>query len=664
MNYIEEYPENNLAKAMDVCRAGLISLGRPKRVGALEVSQKSILPTALGVEKYDLTRTPYARQVLDDLNLSNRSWTTVCFCAVQRAGKSQPGEFLLGSAIYNNVDSLVMFGTQSLARDGSNQGFRRLIANNPELKKQMLGGHGNSVFTQKSKSGAFITYLWPSESNIRQRTATVTWANDSDMFGDIDGKGDVVGLLHARGQTKGSRQMHFVESAPYALIDIEHGDAKPLGMFEAYPTQGIAGIWAKGTRFLWFWTCEGCGDKFHAGPENFHVNLDIEPGEAAKQAFVACPHCGQTYNQPAEKHRLNISGQWHGPDMVTPQTAPANKIRSYRLYGPAAGFMSWFDLAFDWAQSHKTANDTGDKSTLQRAYTSSMGLQWVDPDASTEDALRGIEDRAEETEKKTVADGVHFLTTSVDQQKNRFVVQVHGWGEGSECWLVDRYNISNSPNRVGTDGKNLSIAPGEYAEDFRALDKVIEREYKTKNGAVMKSAIVTLDSGGIDDATKNAYDYWKAWQKQTSDKSVFRLIKGRDIGERIAKSDSVASNSGVVLWLLNVHRLKDEVMFALGREESGPRYVHFPNWLGDWFYDELRSERKNEKGKYEKIKSKSNNEALDLLAYGFASYTMAGGEKIDFKNPPPWAKKAGSRAETAPSTAQFNWSSVGKTLNG
>jgi phage terminase large subunit GpA-like protein len=105
-------------------------------------------------------------------------------------------------------------------------------------------------------------------------------------------------------------------------------------------------------------------------------------------------------------------------------------------------------------------------------------------------------------------------------------------------------------------------------------------------------------------------------------------------------------------------------MFALGREESGPRYVHLPNWLGDWFYDELRAEKKNDKGKYEKIKAKSNNEALDLLAYGFSSYTMAGGEKLDFKNPPPWAKRAGDRMEMAPATAQFNWASLGKTLNG
>jgi hypothetical protein len=77
--YTKEYPENKLLKARDVCMEGLLSLGRPRRVGALEVAEKSILPTALGVEKYDLSRTPYARQILEDLNLSNRDWTAVVF---------------------------------------------------------------------------------------------------------------------------------------------------------------------------------------------------------------------------------------------------------------------------------------------------------------------------------------------------------------------------------------------------------------------------------------------------------------------------------------------------------------------------------------------------------------------------------------------------------
>ena len=666
MSYVATYTNNNVLRSVDVVIDGIRALGKPERIGPLEIAQNSVLPTALGVEKYDIDRTPYARQIMSDLNLANRDWNTVVFCAVQRAGKSQIGEFLLASAITSSVDALVMYGTQALARDGQNQGLRRLVNNNEGLKNKVLGGHGNSVFSIKTKAGSFITGIWPSASNIRQRTAQVTVANDADLLGDLDGKGDVIGLLHARGQTKGTRQMHFVESAAYAPVTIDHDDVQPLdGLFDAYPAAGVVGLWMEGTRCLWFWTCESCGEKFHAGPENFHVNLDIDPKDAADSAYVACPHCGQIYTKQNEKYRLNLGGQWLGPGMLPVEELPKNKVRSYRLFGPAAGFAPWDELALDWAKAWKIAKESGDKSKLQRAYTSSMGLQWVDPDASKEDPLDGIEKRAIDVEKSIVADDVHFLTTSIDQQKKRFVVQVIGHGRDGEKWLVDRYNVTQSPMRVGEDGKPMTIEPASYSEDWVALDKVIEREYKTKDGAVMKAKIVTLDTGGNGDATENAYSYWKKWVKTASDKNVLRLIKGRDTGERIDKSEVTKSKSGVILYLLNVTRLKDEVAFSLARAEPGPLYVHFPKWLGEWFYDELRSEVKDSKtGKWSKKKEKTNNEALDLLGYSFAAYTMAGGETIDYDNPPNWAKRAKDRKDDGSKADDLDWlKGMAKRLN-
>jgi phage terminase large subunit GpA-like protein len=240
-----------------------------------------------------------------------------------------------------------------------------------------------------------------------------------------------------------------------------------------------------------------------------------------------------------------------------------------------------------------------------------------------------------------------------------------GYGREGEAWLVDRYNVSQSPNRVGEDGKALTISPFEYPEDWDALEKVIDRVYLAQSGAEMKSVKVLCDSGGKDDATNNAYRFWKKYAKDGKNAGVFWLIKGRDTGERLVKSETVLNQSGVPLWLLNVHRLKDESMFALGREEPGPRYVHFPQWLGDWFYEELRSEVKDAKtGKWDKRRKKMNNEAWDLLSYGWAGYTMAGGEKINFDSPPPWAIRADKRIIKAPATAQFNWATIGKTLNG
>lgn len=669
--YINQYPNNALVDPFSVCSAGVQALGKPKRVGPLELSKKAFLPTALGVERYDINKTPYLRQVMEDLNLSNRGHTTVVLCGVQRSGKSQPGEFLLWSGIENNVDSLVMFGQQGLARDGSNQGFRRLIQNNPSLKKQMLGGHGSSVFTQKSKAGAFITYLWPSEGNIRQRTSTITWANDADLLGTLEGKGDVIGLLHARAQTKKSRAMHFVESAPYASITQAHDDVlafEEMDIFDAYPAPGTISLWMQGTRCLWFWGCLSCGEHFHAGPENFHVNLEIDPREAAEAAYVSCPHCGQIYDKAAEKYQLNMQGEWFGPGVIPVPDLPKNKIKSYRLYGPAAGFMGWDELALDWAKAWKIANETGDKASLQRAFTSSMGRQWVDPFAKQEQKI-DLESRLEEGDKRVVPDDAHFLITTIDQQKSRFVVQVEAFGRDCECWIVDRYNVTQSPNRVGEDGKPLTIAPGSYEEDYSALDRVFKRPYKTAAGSVVTTKMVLMDSGGGESATQNTYTYWKKYIKGGGDPNFFRLVKGRDTGERIDKSATTKDKSGVILHLLNVNRLKDEVAFMMARSEPGARYLHIPSWLGSWFLDELQSEVKDPKtGKWSKKKEKANNEAFDLTGYGLAGFTLAGGETLDFDSPPSWAKRMGDRGNDGSgesSGSDLDWmKNMAKRLNG
>ena len=61
-------------------------------------------------------------------------------------------------------------------------------------------------------------------------------------------------------------------------------------------------------------------------------------------------------------------------------------------------------------------------------------------------------------------------------------------------------------------------------------------------------------------------------------------------------------------------QLKDRVTNSLKRETPGPNYVHFPRWLGEWFYDELTYEERGADGKWRKP-GKGANEAFDLMVY-------------------------------------------------
>ncbi|HFU4322716.1 TPA: terminase gpA endonuclease subunit, partial [Escherichia coli] len=84
--------------------------------------------------------------------------------------------------------------------------------------------------------------------------------------------------------------------------------------------------------------------------------------------------------------------------------------------------------------------------------------------------------------------------------------------------------------------------------------------------------------------------------------------------------------------------LKDRVNNALWRDSPGPGYVHFPDWLGSWFYDELTYEERSSDGKWSKP-GRGANEAFDLMVYAEALVILHGYEKIRWPDAPEWASR-------------------------
>ncbi|EFG9813999.1 phage terminase large subunit family protein, partial [Escherichia coli] len=91
-----------------------------------------------------------------------------------------------------------------------------------------------------------------------------------------------------------------------------------------------------------------------------------------------------------------------------------------------------------------------------------------------------------------------------------------------------------------------------------------------------------------------------------------RLIN-RTFPDNTGRSARRARASGdVALWLVQTDAFKDRVNNALWRDTPGPNYIHFPDWLGRWFYDELTYEERGSDGKWRKP-GRGANEAFDLL---------------------------------------------------
>lgn len=254
--------------------------------------------------------------------------------------------------------------------------------------------------------------------------------------------------------------------------------------------------------------------------------------------------------------------------------------------------------------------------------------------------------RAEPLGEKVVPHGVRFLVATIDVQKSRFVVQVHGVKPAVntvDIVVVDRFDIQKS-ERYDEDGERYFVNPASYGEDWDLItSRVIERTYPLSDGSGrhMSIRLVCCDSGGRAGVTTRAYEYYRRLRTQGHSGRFF-LVKGepKKSAPRVQKSypdsdrkDRAAGARGEIpVLMLNTNILKDWVDSALGRTEPGAGYIQFPDWLNIEFYKELCAETRNLKGEWENP-NRFRNESWDLLTYCYAACVFLRAEKIDWDSP-------------------------------
>ena len=97
----------------------------------------------------------------------------------------------------------------------------------------------------------------------------------------------------------------------------------------------------------------------------------------------------------------------------------------------------------------------------------------------------------------------------------------------------------------------------------------------------------------------------------------------------------------VPIGQFNPNRFKDDFIGQLKVGVEGPNYIHLPMWLKDhspdlsWF-EQLVSERPNNAGRWEKIKSGARNEALDLMVMTHVLAHLHGIQHVNWDRPKPW----------------------------
>ena len=257
---------------------------------------------------------------------------------------------------------------------------------------------------------------------------------------------------------------------------------------------------------------------------------------------------------------------------------------------------------------------------------------------------------------RVVPAGVRFLLATVDVQKRKFVVQIHGIAPGQDIYIIDRFDIWKS-ERLDEESHPYPVAPATYGEDWNLLTKqVLDRTYPLddKSGRAMAVRFVVCASGGAKSATgsgagttEKAYKYYRSLKK-AGKTARFRLLKGHGDPNRqrveetrpdAERKDRHAGARGEIpLLMINANLLKDALDGLLDNTEPGTGMIHFPLWLArefPAFFEELTAEVRIPGKGWAPIRAR--NEAWDLLVYCLAILAWLKVERIDWDKPPAWA---------------------------
>ena len=608
-----------------------------------------------------------APYMVEPMNLArSRLFESVVFMGPARSGKTVAlvDGVLAYSVADDPADCMVIQTSQATAEDFSKMRIRRAIQGSPVLAGKISPrSHDDNVYLKLFRSGMAIRFGWPSIGQLSGKDLRRVLMTDVDNFTGDMSIDEAFGLALKRTQTYMSAGICIAESSP--AKDYADRKWRASSQHEAPPAPGIASLYNRGDRRLFYWPCPDCGEHFAATagvelfrlPEFDELKLRLETEDplqmADHYACIWCPHCGVQIEQ-RHKRSMTLAGKWVGQGQTINRRGEIagelirSRTASFWLGGVAAAYQSWSSLLERYFQAIKQYATNGETKPLKTTVNVDQAMPFLPPAVGKQQSAHAIQERAEDWPQGSVPEGVRFLTAQVDVQAGQrrgFVVQVNGWGRDREHWVIDRYALKSS-EREGDNGM-LPIDPAGYAEDWRRLvDKCIDRRYPLADGSgrTMPVRLTVCDSGGEDGVTARAYEFHRYLAK-SGKAHKFRLVKGDGTPKapRVAQSYPDTSkrgdrNSGsagdVPVLRLNTNDIKDTIAADLGRSDPGPGYWHFPSWLPTSFYDEMTAESRGPKGW---ISSGKKNETLDLCVYGEAAFIWCGGDKIKWDHPPSWA---------------------------
>jgi phage terminase large subunit GpA-like protein len=629
---------------------------------------------------WSLRRTPYLKEPQD--MLTSLDYQGMVFVGPARTGKTFMGlNFLTHTVMTDPADMMYVHMDRENARKWSKGDLERYLEASTDVRaEQFTNRKADNTFDKEFKSGMRFLLTYPTASNLSGITVPRVWLIDYERMDDnVDGEGNPFDLAKKRTTTFKRFGMTVAEASPNPNKEIQDPKWRPSTPHEAPPIRGIFELYNRGDRRRWNWSCPQCQEAFEPDFKLLVYPDTADIMEAKEATVLGCPCCGFPM-QPAMKEELNWNGRWVKDGTVwlpkenqivarNGMRAARSTIASFWMKGPAAAYQDWGELVENYLRAVKALEDTGDDAPLRKTVTTDQGMYYIPQsrlsERSPEDLKNVAEDWGSTEDEPTVPHGVRFIIAAADVQKTSFVVQVHGFMANGDMAIIDGFKVRLS-NRLNGNGERLPIEPSVFGEDWQTLvEEVLQKTYPLADGSGRRMRIRALgcDSGGAEGVTTHAYNTWRKLRKDgNGDHRRFCLVKGepsktwpraRTTWPDSSKKDKHAVAKGdVPVILLNSNLMKDQVSVMMARsvadeanDEVKGGKLRFPDWMPDWFYNQMTTEIRTEKG-WDNPR-KRRNESFDLAYYALGlairpmenhvPYITFNVDRLDFADPPIWA---------------------------
>lgn len=676
---IREAPHGHLEDLVAVSFQGMRA---SNRMTVTEAAQKyTKIGSGGGYSKpWSVDKTPYLKEPQDVL--TSLDFQGMVFVGPARTGKTVMGlNWLNHTVMTDPADMLYVHMDMMNARKWSKGDLdRSLIASTAVRAEQITARQYDNTFDKTFKSGMRFLLTYPTASNLSAITVGRVMFIDYDRMDDnVDGEGNPYDLGSMRTTTFKRFAMTAAESSPNPSKEIQDPRWIPETPHAAPPIKGIFELYNRGDRRRYYWCCPSCSEWFEPDFSLLSYPKTGDIMEAREKTVMVCPHNGCVI-EPRLKESLNSSGKWirdgevilpTGEVAVRPgERVARSSIASFWLKGPAAAYQEWGQLVEKYLRAMKALEETGDDGPLRKTITTDQGSYYVPQSRMSEISPEALKNRSEDwgstPERPTVPHGVRSLIATIDVQKSAFVVQVNGFFASGDVAVVDAFKVRLS-DRLNSNGERQPIDPAAYGEDWKVLQReVMDRSYELSDdsGRRMKIRATGCDSGGAEGVTGHAYNFWRHLKSEGDGAHRrFLLLKGepsrsapraRTTWPDSSQKDKKATARGdVPVVMLNSNSMKDLVFLMMsrriaeagsGEEESAGGKLRYPDWMENWFFVQMTSEIRSEKGWVNTRKRR--NESFDLTYYAMAialrpveagvPYVHFGLDRISKTEPPIW----------------------------